>query len=230
MFLLCVTVAVQFGAAQNTAGFSLTIDTKLSQVRAGSGKPEAGQVVFWLTPADSAPDPVPPSQHFRVEQKDKKFRPDFLVIPQGSTVDFPNLDPWFHNVFSQFRGKRFDLGLYQAGAQRSVRFDKAGVSFLFCNIHPEMTAIIVAVDSNYYAISDQSGLARITNVPPGRYKLHAWYRDAVPESLDAAERTVLLDQNRTLGPITIQTKPRDEQGHKNKYGQNYDVTPLNPEY
>jgi len=64
-----------------------------------------------------------------------------LVVPVGSVVDFPNHDPFFHNVFSLFDGKRFDLGLYEAGATNSVRFDRLGVSFLFCNIHPEMSAV-----------------------------------------------------------------------------------------
>ena len=66
------------------------------------------------------------------------FEPHLLIIPLGSTVSFPNLDPFFHNVFSQFNGKRFDLGLYEAGSTRDVRFDHEGVSYLFCNIHPEI--------------------------------------------------------------------------------------------
>jgi plastocyanin len=216
--------------AQGAAGSTVTIDTKLVLVGSGAPIKDASQVVYWLTPSNHSAPPDPPAKHFRIVQQDKKFSPNFLVVPQGSTVDFPNLDPWFHNVFSQFRGKRFDLGLYQAGAQRSVKFDLAGVSYLFCNIHPDMTAIIVALDSNYYAVTDKAGHARITGIPTGRYELHAWYRDATPESLKAADRTVDVDQDRTLNAFVIQAKPQPNQAHKNKYGHDYDHTPLTPEY
>jgi plastocyanin len=214
------------GGAEPT---SVNFEGKLTLVGSNKSIKDASQIVFWLTPLDHPGPPDPPQQHFRVTQRDKKFDPSFLVIPQGSTVDFPNLDPWFHNVFSQFRGKRFDLGLYQAGSQRSVKFDMAGVSYLFCNIHPDMTAIIVSVDSNFYAVSDKSGHARITNLPAGKYELHVWQRDATPESLNSAQRVLEVDQNRTL-VIQIRTKPQSKQGHKNKYGHDYDPDSLNPQY
>ena len=87
-------------------------------------------------------------------QKDKTFTPHLLVIPTGSTVDFPNLDPFFHNVFSEFNGKRFDLGLYESGSSRTVHFDHDGVSYIFCNIHPEMSAVIVTLSTPYFGVSD----------------------------------------------------------------------------
>ncbi len=224
--LLCSSPAI----GQQSPRHSLTLDVRLLLAEKETPIKDAGEIVFWLTPADHAPTVQRPTQHFRITQQDKKFHPNFLVVPQGSIVDFPNLDPWFHNVFSQFRGKRFDLGLYQAGAQRSVTFDKAGVSYLFCNIHPEMTAVVVSVESNYYAVSDKSGHAQIPNVPTGRYVLHVWHRDALSDSLTAAERPVDLDQDRSIGPIMVQVKPQEHTGHKNKYGHDYDTTTLSPEY
>lgn len=232
--LLLGILVCTFGAllteAQSQSASAVSIDAKL--LLAGKGTPlkDASQIVFWLTPVNHPKPPTPPAQHFRVTQQDKAFHPNFLVVPQGSTVDFPNLDPWFHNVFSEFRGKRFDLGLYQAGAQRSVTFDKSGISYLFCNIHPEMTAIIVSVDSSHYAVTDQAGHARIVNVPPGRYQLHVWYRDAIPESIAAAERVLEIEQDHTIGLITLQVKPQSQQDHKNKYGHDYDTDSLRPEY
>src|ERR1700730_6115254 len=100
---------------------------------------DASRVVVWLVPLEAV-QPVRTTTerpHYRLVQRNKRFEPGLLVVPAGSVVDFPNADPWFHNVFSLYRGKRFDLGLYQAGAQRSVRFDGPGPSYLFCNIHPE---------------------------------------------------------------------------------------------
>ena len=117
-------------AAQSTSSFDARV-----AVDHGGGKPDHSGVVLWLT-AVGAPVVPPATGHFRLAQKNKQFEPHLLVIPVGSTVDFPNLDPFFHNVFSLYKGKRFDLGLYEAGSSRSVHFDRPGVSFIFCNIHP----------------------------------------------------------------------------------------------
>src|SRR5579884_3159489 len=100
-----------------------------AQVVVSGGKKASNTgVVVWLQPPYLVSAAKP--SHFRLVQKDKKFTPHLLVIPLGSTVDFPNLDPFFHNVFSQFNGKRFDLGLYEAGSTKAVRFDHEGVSYL----------------------------------------------------------------------------------------------------
>src|SRR5246127_2367910 len=102
------------------------------------------------------------------------FTPHLLVVPMGSQVEFPNQDPFFHNVFSLFNGKRFDLGLYESGTSRAVRFDREGVSYIFCNIHPEMGAVVLALNTPYYAVSGAAGMVTIHNVPPGSYRLHLW--------------------------------------------------------
>jgi hypothetical protein len=91
----------------------------------------------------------------------------------GTTVKFPNNDRVFHNVFSFKDGKRFDLGVYPIGAVKHVTFDRAGVSRLFCNIHPNMAAYVVAVDSPYFATSGADGSFRL-EAPSGRYVYHAW--------------------------------------------------------
>ena len=154
-----------------------------------------------------------------------------MVVPVGSVVAFPNHDPFFHNVFSLFEGKRFDLGLYEAGTTRDVHFDKRGISYIFCNIHPEMSAVVVAVDTPYYGISDQRGQVVIRNVPPGRYVLHLWYEAALPESLKNLDRDVTISENTsTLGLLRL-TEVSLPQGHKNLYGRDYDPpAPDNPAY
>ncbi len=106
--------------------------------------------------------------HYRLVQHNKRFEPRMLVVPVGSVVDFPNADPWFHNVFSLYRGKRFDLGLYQAGAQRSVKFDRIGPSYLFCNIHPEMTGVVLAVESELFRHIRQSRALFDCGCSPGQ--------------------------------------------------------------
>jgi plastocyanin len=191
-------------------------------------------VVLWLKPLEiAAADSTPAGQpHKRLQliQKNKNFQPHVLVVRVGSTVDFPNHDPFFHNVFSLFDGKRFDLGLYEAGATNSVRFDRPGISFLFCNIHPEMSAVVIAVDTPYYGMSDRAGTITIAGLPDGKYELHLWYERSLPEDLKALRRTVTVSATANdLGTIGIPLNPDFSPTHKNKYGQDY-ASPSAPPY
>jgi hypothetical protein len=150
-----------------------------------------------------------------------------LVIQVGTPVQFPNKDPFLHNVFSLFDGKRFDLGFYEAGSSKIVHFDRPGVSFLFCNIHPEMSGAVVAVDSPYFGMSDRNGRVAIPNVADGRYQLNVWYERSLPEDLKAASRTVTIsDATRSLDPVRVVENPNFTLEHKNKYGQGY-IPPAN---
>lgn len=150
------------------------------------------------------------------------FSPHVLVVQAGAMVQFPNQDPFFHNVFSLFAGKRFDLGLYEAGSSRSVRFDRPGASFLFCNIHPEMSAVIVVVPTPYFGLSDAAGRVNIAAVPDGRYHLQVWHERSSPEDLKSLEQIVTVSgSTRALGPIRILDNANFTLTHKNKYGQDY---------
>ena len=195
---------------------------------------DASDIVVWLKPLDPVsrrePEGTASPKKFQLVQHNKSFQPHVLVVPVGSVVDFPNHDPFFHNVFSLFDGKRFDLGLYEAGATNSVRFDRLGVSFLFCNIHPEMSAVVVAVDTPYYGLSDRKGSLAIQNVPDGRYELHVWYERSLPEDLKNLTRAVTISStSRELGTIQVPENPSFTSAHKNKYGQDY-TPPAVPSY
>lgn len=188
---------------------------------------DSSEVVVWLVPSDqTAPPSSQPAKRPQVVQKNKQFHPHLSVVRVGSVVDFPNRDPFFHNVFSLFDGKRFDLGLYEAGATNSVRFDHPGVSFLFCNIHPEMSAVVVAVETPYYAISDKNGAVSIPAVPDGKYEMHVWYERSLPEALKGLTRAVrVTSDSRDLGTIVVPQDPGFSTAHKNKYGQDYTPPP-----
>ena len=194
----------------------------------GKLQTDTSNVVVWLKSLDATDSNSmkPPEKRNQVVQKNKSFQPHLTVVRVGSIVDFPNRDPFFHNVFSLFDGKRFDLGLYEAGATNSVRFDHVGISYLFCNIHPEMSAVVVAVDTPYYGISDKAGNVSIANVPDGKYEMHFWDERSLPEALKRLTRQVRISSEvRDLGTISVPQDPSFTPTHKNKYGQDYAPPP-----
>jgi plastocyanin len=139
---------------------------------------ERSRVVIYLEgpgPAGVAPASAAVPQ---VEQLDRRFTPDLLVIPVGSTVSFPNMDPIFHNIFSLSRARNFDLGSYDQGQTRKVLFPKAGIVDVYCHLHPNMEATIVVTPNRWYTRSDGSGQYRIPDVPPGQYTVVAWHKYA----------------------------------------------------
>jgi len=196
--------------------------------------PSAVSAVVWLVPdpqqLSDTPAVKPPDAFLR--QKNKAFEPHLLVVTKGSTVQFPNLDPWFHNVFSLYNGKKFDLGLYEAGTSRTVHFDREGVSYIFCNIHPEMSAVVVVVASPYYATAAKDGEFSIAGVPPGRYMLHVWSENSLPATLEALSREVELNGTmHSVGTLRVRQTEGSKTQHKNKYGQDYEPpSPNNPVY
>jgi len=221
------------------AGFSYaqanTVTATVSLIKDKKVKSrDASDVVLWLTPMDpnaslSAPDRTGPRP--RLVQKNKSFDPHVLVIPVGSWVEFPNRDPFFHNVFSLFEGKRFDLGLYEAGTTRNVLFDKPGISYIFCNIHAEMSAVVIALNTPYYAISDRRGQLVIPNVEPGQYLLRMWYEGALPDVLTTMTREITISSSTsTLGSFRIPASGFPQE-HKNLYGKDYTPpAPASPAY
>jgi len=213
----------------------------------GASKRRHGTIpgtVVWLTPTtgagveaaamasdSSANPPASPAQNPRLVQKNKSFEPHILVVPAGSEVEFPNRDPFFHNVFSLFEGKRFDLGLYEAGTSRMVRFDRPGISYIFCNIHPEMNAVVITMATPLYAISNADGQLSLAGVPYGRYILHVWSEGMGPENAQPLEREITIAENASLGVIRVPEANGQRMAHKNKYGREYDEpTPNNSVY
>jgi len=192
--------------------------------------------VVWLNPLNStAKSPnvgnAPAPGHYKLMQKNKRFIPHILVVPMGAVVDFPNDDPFFHNVFSLFDGKRFDLGLYEAGTTRAVNFNSPGVSYIFCNIHPHMSAVVVVTQSRYYAISSASGDFAINRVLPGRYQLNIWHERSLPETLKSLTREVdVPSASFSLGEIHLAESGDLLAKHKNLYGRDYEPPPSTTPY
>ena len=208
---------------------------KVQLTRSGRRVKDASRLVVWLTPLGNTRATAAPlqqtSQIPQLVQRDKSFHPSLLVIPAGGKVEFPNQDPFFHNVFSLFDGKRFDLGLYESGTTRFVQFDKPGISFIFCNIHAQMSAVVIALNTPYYAISDGHGDLTIKDVVPGRYQIHVFHPSVSPDALQTAEREITVTPGDTfLGTFSL-AESGLELAHKNKYGREYDrPDPDSPAY
>jgi len=160
-----------------------------SRVKARNGKIDASGAVVWLESIDGD-SPRGPRTPQKILQIGKRFKPHVMAVERGTEVYFPNLDPFFHNVFSLYEGKRFDLGLYASGETRPVVFNRVGISYIFCNIHPRMSAIVVTVATPYFATSDEEGVVTINNVPEGHYQLKVWHERTSDEELAAQSRVV----------------------------------------
>jgi plastocyanin len=164
-----IVVLAALGCLATTISGLMDVDVR-GTARVG-GQPEPNAVA-WLEAPD-APSTTP-LKRIALDQRNLTFVPHVLAVRVGTTVEFPNNDRVFHNVFSFRDGKRFDLGTYPVGTRRLVTFDRPGVSRIFCNIHSNMAAYVIALDTPYFAVADESGAFTIPAVPPGSYTYGAW--------------------------------------------------------
>jgi len=231
-FLLCgfalFPLLVPAQDVQSPGAAELHAHIELSP-RQMKGHPPAA--VLWLTsPSAAAASKTGPAGRFTLLQKNRMFTPHLLVVPVGSVVAFPNADPFFHNVFSLFNGKRFDLGLYEAGKSKDVVFSREGVSYIFCNIHPEMSAVVLALSTPYFAMANQDENARMDNIPAGEYELHVWIEGVPQQDLNRLVRPVSLETGKSESiAIDARDLSREASSHLNKFGQPY-AQPSKPDY
>jgi plastocyanin len=140
---------------------------------------ERSRVVIYLeSPVSASPKLADSTAAPQVQQLDRRFMPDLVVVPVGSTVTFPNMDPIFHNIYSLSKPRSFDLGNYDKGQTRKVTFPKPGIVEIYCHLHPNMQATVVVTPNRWFARPDRSGQYRIADVPPGQYTLVAWHKTA----------------------------------------------------
>jgi plastocyanin len=184
-------------------------------------------VVVWLQPITEAPTMlVHNTPKVRIRQKNKTFSPHILVVPVGTTVDFPNDDPIFHNAFSNYDGQIFDIGLYPPGTTRSITFRRPGVVRIFCNIHAAMSAVVVVVDTPYFAVTGKDGTFQMNGVPKGSYRLTFYDERASDKTLAGVNRTITVnEETQDVGSTDILEANYLAIPHLNKYGKSYGPPP-----
>jgi plastocyanin len=182
--------------------------------RGNKSATDVAQAVIWLEGAGAKPGAP---KTVAVSTEGKEFRPRIVVVPAGSTVNFPNNDPFNHNVFSLSDEGAFDLGLYGRGQAKSTKFNRAGIIRIYCNVHASMAAFVVVVDNPWVAQPSGDGSFSVTGVPAGKYKVHVWH-----------ERAPELVREIDVGPqgtadLELQLDARGYQfvQHLNKFGQPY---------
>jgi plastocyanin len=199
-----------------------TVHGKISVIHSSKAEHTSAEVVVWLTPKQPQPLPAPATGAMLV-QKNKSFSPHVLAVLQGTEVEFPNHDPFFHNVFSIYQGKPFDLGLYESGSSKRIKFVRPGVSYIFCNIHPEMSAVVVVLTTPYFAMTAADGSYSIAHVRPGSYRLQVWYELASETELaSATQELVVKSRDTSISSITLHSSD-GHKDHLNKYGEAYPV-------
>lgn len=148
-----------------------TVEGKIRVIKDGKPRSDHSNVVVYL---EGIPAAEVERKH-AIRQRDLQFEPRVSVVVKGTTVDFPNDDRVYHNVFSTSRPARFDLGLYRSGSSKAVQFKREGVVDVFCNIHPMMSSRVLVVPTTQFAATDASGKFRIDGVPVGTYPIVVWH-------------------------------------------------------
>jgi plastocyanin len=184
------------------------------QEKDNAPSPDLGDAVVYLVGQSVAL----PAARFEIAITDKTFAPHVLVVPAGSTVAFPNHDPFDHNVFSVSDSNSFDLGLYGRGEGKTTVFKYPGLVRVFCNVHPRMVALVQVMGTHHFTQAGGDGSFTITGVEPGSYKLHVWHERAPQE----------IVRDVTVGPdgvsdlqVTLNARGFRWQPHKNKFGKDY---------
>lgn len=193
-----------------------TVKGKVTFLTKRGQRPALNETLVWLDPAVKTAKKAGSS--FTMTTRSKTFLPHVLAVPAGSTVSFPNEDPISHNLFSLTPGYTFDLGLYRKGPGKTHRFDAPGVVNVYCNIHPNMSAVVHVMNTPYYGFADANGHWAL-DVPAGKYRVNAWNEQG---GSVVADIEVKNDGSVTgATELTIDGRNFRAAQHTNKFGKAY---------
>ena len=214
----CVAASLAVLAGTVEAQGSVTGQVAILE-RPGEVSEDLANVVVFLEPVTTGRSKAPAPTNTTIALEKRQFSPRVRVVVEGSRIEFPNQDPWNHNVFSKTNGG-FDTGVFGRGKTKDQKFDQAGVYSLYCNVHPRMTAFVIALRTPYFTQAGADGRFALEGIPAGQYKLNVWH-----------DRTTLVTKDVTVpasGLSNVRTD-LDARGykfvqHKNKFGQTYTST------
>jgi plastocyanin len=221
----CFSLAIFLAPGAAHAGaVSGTVSLRDSRVDAVNKHRDYSGIVISLVPVNGTAA-LPAPKHAAMTQKNKMFMPHLLPVVAGTTVDFPNVDPIFHNAFSSYNGQIFDVGLYPPGSTKSVRFTRPGAVRVFCNIHPAMSALILVLSTPYFTTTEKDGSFE-ADVPPGAYDVNVFHERATEQTLQQlSQRILVTDKPLHVPPIAVSESGYLPAPHKNKYGKDYATPP-----
>lgn len=211
--LLASTLSSATASAQGYVSGQVTI-----QERPGETTTDLANAVVYLVPTGTKTKPS--EMHSQMAMQGRAFAPRVRVLTVGSKLDFPNQDPFSHNIFSSAPGAAFDLGIYGRGVAKQAQFKKAGVFPVYCNIHARMSGFVLVLDTPYWTQPGSDGRWSIAKVPAGKYTMHIWHERAPEQTRDIViAATGLASQDVQLDARGYRFVP-----HKNKFGQEYTTT------
>ena len=207
MFSVCTMMASDGGAVSGTVEILETGGVKRTVVR---------EVLVYLDGIEAAAPAALLERTRELSSQDKTFVPHVQAVPVGGEISFPNVDEIMHNVFSITRGNRFDLGLYKSGARKTYVFETPGLVRIYCNIHPQMSAVVHVRDNPYFAWTEPDGSFRISDVPPGDYTIKVWSEQG------EAEQSITVGAEGLSGVrFAIDVSRYNRKPHLNKFGKPY---------
>jgi plastocyanin len=220
LLAVCTVMLLAAAASAATVGGKVTFVTKRGQ------NPVPNETLVWLQPLSGKLRPRPAAA-FQVFTRSKMLVPHVMAVPVGSTIAFPNDDPISHNLFSLSPASTFDLGLYRKGPGKTQKFDKPGVINLYCNVHPNMSAVLHVMETPYYAFADATGAYSLADVPPGKYRLTVWN-----EQGGQTDTPIEIAANGTVtgnASVTLDSRSYRAAQHLNKEGKAY-TAPRSKDY
>jgi plastocyanin len=209
---VAVLAVVGFATAGRVAGRIVILE------KDNKSSPDLGDAVLYLEAPAAVTTAARPAT-VEIAITDKTYAPHVMVVPLGSTVRFPNHDPFNHNVFSVSEPNSFDLGLYGRGETKSYAFQHPGLVRVYCNVHPRMVAYVLVMENRYYAQPSTDGSFSIDDVPAGRYRLHVWHERIPTEVVKDVLAGTAGGQPQLQ--IALNARGYKWEPHRNKYGRNY---------
>lgn len=218
LLVQCTLAAAAFSAVV-TSAFAAPVNGRVSFALNRGQKPVVNETLVWLEPASGTraarrAAPV----NVQMTTRGKMLIPHVIAVPVGSTISFPNEDPISHNLFSLSSPNQFDLGLYRAGSGKTHTFTAPGIVNVYCNVHPNMSAVIHVLTTPYYTFADPNGNFAIPDVPAGRYDVVAWNEQGgtTRSQLEVGGGAA------TQVALTLDARGYRTSQHSNKYGKSYD--------